>query len=307
MKIFSVIFTLVLIALFLYTNGQDLLSVRIIDWQMLAFTPPFLLLLFFYFHGMLNNICFRLYGVKLGFSEWFGLSVVNSLLNIITPFRGGAIATGVYLKKQHNFSYSSFFAVMVASTLLIVLANLSLALVLLLLKPPALSPELTQISLVAVVALLAVGLIFAVWAPVTPASKNKLLRLIHEVFSAWRLIRSFPKNLFKLALASFGMVLTTAAVAYLTIAATGVKVGYEAALAIGVFTNLSSIISVTPSNLGVKEAFATIGAAGYGADMVSVVAASLIERVLLLIASSLSSIYFYRALLDKNCIQPDVP
>jgi uncharacterized protein (TIRG00374 family) len=194
---------------------------------------------------------------------------------------------------------------MVASTLLIVLANLVLALGLLLMKPPSLSPELTEISLYAVVALLTIGVVYAAWAPVPPSSKNKLLQLIHEVFSAWRLIRSFPVNLLKLSLACFGMVFTTAAIAYLTITSIGVSINYDAALAIGVFTNLSSIVSITPSNLGVKEAFASIGAAGYSVDMVSVVAASLIERVLLLIASSLTSIYFYRALFAKNNIRPD--
>jgi len=300
-KIFSISLTLALVGLFLYLNGQDLLTVRVTNWAVLASSPLYLFL-FFYFNGVLNNICFRFYGVNLTFQEWFGLSVVNSFLNIVTPFRGGAIAVGVYLKKKHNFAYSLFFAVMVASTLLIVLANLILALGLLIMQPPALSAELTEFSLYVVISLLAIGLIFAVWAPVTPRSTNRLFQLVHEVFSAWRMIRNHPHDLKKLIGASFGMVLTMAAIAYVTISSIGVDVNFNAALAMGVFSNLSAIVSITPSNLGIKEAFASIGGAGYGIKVVNVVAASLIERVLLLIASSLTSLYFYRALFAKNNI-----
>ncbi len=306
MKIFSVILTIVIVALFFYLNGQDLIAVRVIHWNMLTFSP-LCLFLFFYFNGVLNNICFRLYGVNLKFKEWFGLSVLNSFLNIVTPFRGGAIATGVYLKKKHNFSYGQFFAVMVASTLLIILVNLILALALLLMKPPMLSPEFNRIGLYFVSLSVAVGLIVATWAPVTPPSKNKILQLIHEVFAAWRLIRNHPKDLCILTSVCFAMVFTMAAIAYLTIASIGVDIDYSAALAMGVFSNLSSVVSITPSNLGIKEAFASFGAAGYGIKVVSVVAASLIERVLLLIASSLTSLYFYRTLFAKNNITTDSP
>ena len=65
---------------------------------------------------IVNGIIFKNimipFHVNLKPKEWYGLSVVTSFYNLITPFRGGAVARAIYLKKHHSFSYTNFIATM---------------------------------------------------------------------------------------------------------------------------------------------------------------------------------------------------
>ena len=55
------------------------------------------------------------FGPKLGFVEWYGLAVVNSLANYLPVPQAGAMARGVYLKRVHKLPYGPFAATLVVT------------------------------------------------------------------------------------------------------------------------------------------------------------------------------------------------
>ena len=60
--------------------------------------------------GIILKYLMEPFNINLKFKEWFGLSVITTFYNTITPFRGGMIAKAVYLKNKHKFSYTNFLA-----------------------------------------------------------------------------------------------------------------------------------------------------------------------------------------------------
>ncbi len=62
-------------------------------------------------------IC-RAFGVRLSFREWFGLSVCNTMYNLLLPGRAGAGVRALYLKRAHRLPYAHFGALFAASSVL---------------------------------------------------------------------------------------------------------------------------------------------------------------------------------------------
>ena len=71
----------------------------------------FLIILTIFFsltYGLVIKYLVEPFKIKLKFNAWFGLSVITSFYNIIAPATGGLVPRALYLKKKHNFHYSSF-------------------------------------------------------------------------------------------------------------------------------------------------------------------------------------------------------
>ena len=86
----------------------------------------FLLALIFFMivvNGYMSALWYRIFGLRLTVSEWFGLSVVTTFGNFITPFRGGSVSTAVYLKQRYGFAYSSFVGILAALSIIVFWVN----------------------------------------------------------------------------------------------------------------------------------------------------------------------------------------
>jgi len=89
---------------------KDITNIKITD---------FLIISLFVFgtiltNGLKNKILIKVFNIDINFTEWFGLSAVNTLWNYL-PFQGGAIAKGIYFKKKYDFQYSSYLALLTTS------------------------------------------------------------------------------------------------------------------------------------------------------------------------------------------------
>ena len=111
-KILSPILLVVTLALIAYY-----ISKHLSDFSELSLINPLwliplavLFLIVSWTNGIKIKYLAEPFGIKLIFKEHFGLSVVTSFYNMITPFRGGLAAKAVYLKNKHGFSYTNYLA-----------------------------------------------------------------------------------------------------------------------------------------------------------------------------------------------------
>lgn len=109
-RIFQILVLIILIvwfAVYFYQNIDDFKQLKIIN--AVYFVPLCIFfILFLINNGLILKYFLESFKIKLEFKEWFGLSVITTMGNYLTPFRGGAVARAVYLKKIHQFSYSYF-------------------------------------------------------------------------------------------------------------------------------------------------------------------------------------------------------
>lgn len=69
-------------------------------------------------NGYIGRLLVAEFGVRLTFTEWYGLALVNALGNYLPLPQGGAMARGVYLKRVHGLPYLTY-----AATLLVTYAS----------------------------------------------------------------------------------------------------------------------------------------------------------------------------------------
>lgn len=106
-QILVLIILIACFAVYCYQHIDEFRQLNIVN--AIYFVPLFFLyVLFFINNGLILKYFLEPFDIRLRFKEWFGLSVITTMGNYLTPFRGGAVARAVYLKKKHKFSYSYF-------------------------------------------------------------------------------------------------------------------------------------------------------------------------------------------------------
>lgn len=246
-------------------------------------------------------------GLQLSVRAWLGITLVTSLLNIVSPIRGGVAVRAVYLKRVHGVPYGAF-----ASALSATLAfNL------------AMSGALAAACLVALgvpggsygwVALgaslgLVVTLALAVWLtpPPDPEPKPELgppdpnqpqaatsrapahgphwlaraLRSRHVVQLAdgWRKLSQDRVLLVKLLSWNFLGALLHAAAFVFAFNMAGFVGAWLVPVTSSAFARIGSLVAITPAGLGIFEAFGAVSGQIAGAEPAQALTGVLIVRL----------------------------
>jgi hypothetical protein len=73
-------------------------------------------------NGNKLNQIIRSFNIKLRTNEWIGLAFISSCLNGVV-FKSGSVVTSNFLKRKHNFPYTSFVGAMGADHFMMILIN----------------------------------------------------------------------------------------------------------------------------------------------------------------------------------------
>lgn len=117
---------LMIAAVYLYRNAdryQQLLNVS----PLLLLSLLGLIVSFIFVKGCINYLLFRGLGVTLTLNEGIGLATINTLANQL-PFAGGMVAKGVYLKQRYQLAYTHFLSATLVLYVWFVTANGALGL-----------------------------------------------------------------------------------------------------------------------------------------------------------------------------------
>ncbi|MGK5086847.1 lysylphosphatidylglycerol synthase transmembrane domain-containing protein [Bdellovibrionota bacterium FG-2] len=267
---------------FLFRYRREFLNIRIHEpWLLIPLS--FLVVGFFFTNGLHNRFFLRAFSLRLTPTEWFGLSVVNTLGNLLTPMRGGAISNAVYLKQKYGFSYASYVGVLSATYVIMFWINSLMGLLALVAVGGVLGgaahPLGKLIALVFGGSFLFFTLII-LFSPRFPAPQNRFLAKCVHALNDWHQVRSNRPVIVATASIGFVNVLLMTLMAYVQLRLVGSAVSLEKCMVISVFSSFSLFLSITPGSLGIREAFAAVSGFVVGLSPAVMVAASVIERLI---------------------------
>ena len=272
---------------YLYVNRSELALLTDV-----AYLPLFLLVFLavakVFIEGVRLQWFTDLFGLKLSFTEWFGLTNVTTLANLVAPFSGGVGLKGMYLKRKHAFPYTKFLSTLGARYLIFFFSTGVFGLVSLLLL------GLFHLPLVLLFLGLIIAMIILLYVRL-PARlfRFKFLGKVEEIYAGWRLIssRGFLTKLFCLEIVSFLVGAATFYFAFLTFYS---SISYLQTFLVFTTSGVLDFISLTPAGLGVKEALVVWVSSELGYTLnVALHAAALARLVSFLRSFILGSVYTY--------------
>jgi uncharacterized protein (TIRG00374 family) len=219
-------------------------------------------------------------GAQLVFSRCVALTISGSLINVVLPFTAGVPFRAAYLKKCANMSLAHFTSVLAGITLISIIVTTIVGLVVV---PSAAS--MGQSTSRVIVGILAVMLVIAIAVAITPVRRSqdkaasRWMAAIHKSHHGWDEIRRSRLLLLQIAIACLlqtGLLAGRLALAY---QAVGHGCALHVALLLAVLASLSTVVSITPAGLGVRETVLAVGEAASGGDPAIGLLAALADRV----------------------------
>jgi uncharacterized membrane protein YbhN (UPF0104 family) len=248
-----------------------------------------------------NGLCLRIFAIKfsihLNWKEWFGLASVTAMGNYLTPFSGGLVARAAYLKRRYNFPYSHFLA-MLAANYMIAFAVISVTGIITALTRTEIG-SYSWLVVLFFLATLSTILLVSYVPSIAAGKKHRLLLLVHPALEGFDIIRRDRALCGKLIALTLFNIAAGGLLYFMAFSSIGLTVPFKVALLIYLLTSFTLLINITPGNLGVQEAAASLASAilGTGAEM-GLYAALIVRTVAILIAFALGPIFSY--LLSKE-------
>ena len=287
---------LIIIYLIYYINN-NLQNFKQLTMTNTLYLVPLLIffLLSLYLNGIMLKTLMKPFKIKLKNNEAFGLAAITNFYNIITPFRGGAAARAIYLKKKHDFPYVHFLATLSAIYILIFLVSSIVGIFSMLTLQEKSIPILITLSILTIFLLLII-----IFSPRIKEKRNKWLNRFIKVINGWHLIKNNKRIIAITIIISLVQVLLTALNNLIAYQIFGIEITLAKALFIAAISNLSIIIAITPGNLGIGDAINVFTANIVGIPLTEAIATTMLLRAVnLAIIFILGPIYSYK-LIKKN-------
>ena len=272
------------------------------NFKQLTLTNPIYLIplmiisfIFIYSNGIILKTLMRPFQIKLKNNESFGLAIITNFYNLITPFKGGAAARAIYLRKKHDFPYVNFLATLSAIYILIFLVSSLTGIFSMLTLQEKSTPILVALTIF-IIFLLSI----IIFSPKIKENSNKWLNRFIKVINGWHLIKNNKKIITITIIISLIQVLLTAFNNLIAYQIFGIEITLAKALFIAAISNLSIIIAITPGNLGIGDAINVFTANIVGIPLTDAIATTMLLRAVnLAIIFILGPIYSYK-LIKKN-------
>ena len=251
--IYSVVLLAIIAGFFFYVRHhldefERISSLSFIDFAVISC----LVMATMFLNGLIIKVLVEFFGIKMRASEWFGLAVVNTLGNYM-PLKVGFVLRAAYLKKAHNFPYTTFISSMGVASVIVILSSGLIGMVgmaAMYFIFDTFSPVLFVLC-----ALIFLGALFLIiFSPVVRSSKNKFMRRISNVIEGWNSVKKDRKLLLKLFCINILAIFVYALRVYYASFALGYNFSFLYALLIGIPALLSVFLIIVPAGLGVREA-----------------------------------------------------
>lgn len=297
----QIIFTIFILAgfvYFFYQNKEEVLALQIV--QPLLIIPLILLIgIFFAVNGYVMKLLLLNFNVNLKFKEWFGLSVINTLVNYITPLRGGMLSNAIYLKKAHKFSYSDFLVQLSATYVIGFWINSLVGLISVGLISYMDGTFHLPIFLVFLGAFLSLTLVILL-KPQIKETKSPFINRFITVINSWSKISGDKNLILKIGLLIVLNLFLIVGINWLEFAILGFNIEIYKLVLLSIFSSFSLLLSITPGSLGIKEIFSVYSGSLVAIPSVVVVTVSLLDRVVTFLLSLLLGGIFSSLLFKKD-------
>lgn len=281
---------LFIVSLYIIGHLEEFRAIRHISF---VFLVPILIsvLIQHGINGYMNKEFVRYFNVELDFTEYFGLAIVGSMGNYLTPLRGGAAGRAVYLKKKHNLPYTRFMTLFIAGYLVIFFLG-------------GLLGAQTMIGiyrtrshlklLIFFVALSVAVVLFVLVFSRVRLPEGRFFSKISEAITGWEIISGNTGILWRISGAVVANYLLVAIQIYYAFTALGFSISPVAAWFMGLLSVFGLFISITPGSLGIQEALVGFLATFFGIGFnQGVMAQGLIRIVNMAVIFSLGPFFSY--------------
>lgn len=242
---------------------------------------------------MVTDALVSIFGIKLKFKEWFGLSVVTSFYNMITPFRGGMAARAVYLKEKHKFPYTDFLSSLAGTYVINFLVASFLGLISLFI----LFEEYQIFNWIVLAIFLFFFiplLVIVLFSPTFPETKNNFINRFIKVLNGWNLIRKNRKVIATASIVVIIQLFISTFASILSYSVFGIQISFAQALFMACLGSLGILISITPAGLGIQEAIAVFSALVIGITPTQSIPVAILSRIVgMLVIFTLGPIFSY--------------
>ncbi len=203
-------------------------------------------------NGLYIKFALQAFQVELPAREWLSLTVATSLLNYVTPLRGGMVVRAVYLKAHYRFGYVDFLSTLSAMYLMYVFIYALLGLTgAALLGRQGAGGDPVVFAVLAAAATAAALLMFA--RVRLPRWRVFPFRQLARILDGWTLLRQQRAAFLKLMLTTLVFALLSVLEVELAASAVGVELSWPGVLLYSSGQNLAVLASLTPVALGIAE------------------------------------------------------
>lgn len=245
-------------------------------------------------NGLFMRIILRPFGKFIALIESVYVALISSVGNFFAPAGSGFGFRAVYLKKRHGLAYADYTVTLYGNYIIVFLVNAFAALAALYLLRHRHTSE--YFVLLVVFASVFGGSLLLSLLKVPPALVEKVLRgqrlnifakTLFNILDGWNRIISNKRLMTRLiALTTFNFLLSLL-VARLEITALHLSISFPALLLFSVLGSLSLFISITPANLGVKEAIYLFSSSVIGFSTSQILSIALVDRGVLFLVLGL--------------------
>jgi len=213
------------------------------------------------------------------------ISVLTTIGNYFTPFKGGMGIRAVYLKKKYKLSYTKFLSSLAGNYILIFFINSIVALcgtAILLSQGKHIATSLILIFLGLFLSLLIIivfpvptGLLKKIQVPLV----DKFISRVILVIDGWNIISRDWKTLSRLMFLTFITIPLTLLLYIIEFKSLGIEISFLNVLLFSSISSIAFLISITPGSLGIKEAILILFQTTLLLDTSEILAVSIIDRV----------------------------
>jgi uncharacterized protein (TIRG00374 family) len=249
-KIISVLFFVLIgiIAIHYYIKYKERFYLITTVSMSYVLVISFLIIIMIFSYGLQLRILLNHYKLNLDYLQCLSLSRASALFNLVLPFLGGASFKAIYLKKYHNFNYSSFVASMGVANILHLMVNSVCAMILIGIA----GRSILLFSIASII--FSVSLLFFLFGHKLSKLHFVSLRYLENIIDEWQRIRKDVKTLAKLFFLSTFNLAIIGFNTYVSFIAFSINISLVTSWTIAAFTTITGLMNLIPGNFGIREA-----------------------------------------------------
>lgn len=249
-------------------------------------------------NGLFIKFILKPFGKFIALSESVYVALISSVGNFFAPVGGGFGFRAVYLKKRHGLSYSDYMATLYGNYIIVFLVNSFFALLALYLLRARHSSQyfvlvMTFAGIFGVSLLLSLVKMpqLAIGKTIKNKRLNALTKILFQMVEGWNRIVGDKRLMVRLVVLIAFNFLLSIFVAKMEMVSLHLSIGFPALLLFSVLGSLSLFVSITPANLGVKEAIYLFSGHVIGFSATQILSIALVDRGVLFATLVLSWLY----------------
>jgi len=214
------------------------------------------------------------YGLNLTFPQWYGLSRMTTFAGLLLPFPASASFRAMYLKRFHDFPYSSFLASNAITSIIKIMLNALFAVLILL---PRWRISVSLLLFAAALFTACAG--FLLLAHRIPSRWLSFWVRLQHLAAQWGRIRSDRRSVLQLGVLHAASFVVAACGVVAAFRAFNIEVPFAACAVIAAYGTISGTMKLIPGDLGSREFLYAFISSVFGVGVNEALHAAVLHRI----------------------------